>query len=428
MMARHLHRRCSVWAAIAVIGWALSGLSHPLMTLLGPRAVTFQPPYPVLSLLADGWIDGLQHAGVVGLAGLRQVMLGHEVAVQLWVASDAPLLYAATPEGPFTDRDADYAIELARHYSGQTGAVTGTEHFTAHSTDYPEINRILPAWRVRFADGMEVDVSTAEDRLVGVTDVRRRLLGAVFRNVHTLAPLDGLPWLRVPLMGGLLVAVWVVAFAGLRMLWRRPAGRGLRRLHRWAGAALLLPLLAWTGTGALHLAHSALVPVAAPPVWGSIHPAALSSLTDVPTRRLWLHEGNPWVLNGDGHYQDGAVTLSPSALTQQVAGVKGEVSLVTAFAPDYGSVNRRLPVWRVTGADGQRQFVDLGQGRVVAQASMLDRAELWTFNQIHKWQLFDGLGRLGRDALMSAFAASLLVLAAVGLSLWARTGKRGAKA
>lgn len=34
MSGRRLHRRLSVWAALAVIGWALSGLTHPLMSLL----------------------------------------------------------------------------------------------------------------------------------------------------------------------------------------------------------------------------------------------------------------------------------------------------------------------------------------------------------------------------------------------------------
>ena len=120
--------------------------------------------------------------------------------------------------------------------------------------------------------------------------------------------------------------------------------------------------------------------------------------------------------------------LSPAEMAQKIAGVAGEVRLVTTFAPDYGFINRRLPVWRVTGADGQRRFVDLMQGRVVAQVSAVDRAELWTFTQIHKWQLADGLGRAARDAVMSAFAALLLALAVAGLwlRLWRR--KSGSRA
>ena len=428
MTARHLHRRLSVWAALAIIGWALSGLTHPLMSLLGPRAVTFQPPSPIVSPLADDWIAGLQRAGVKAMAGVRQVMLDDEVMLQLWVTPGAPLLYASTPDGPFVDRDVDYAIALARHYSGQTAPVANAEHFTAYSAGYPEINRILPAWRVRFENGFEVDVSTVEDRLVGVTDVRRRLLSAVFRNVHTLAPLDGPPWLRVTLMLGLLISIWVLAFAGLRMLWQRGATKGLRRLHRWAGAALLLPLLTWTGTGALHLLHSSVAPAGVAPQWDAISPAALAPLADTATRRLWLHDSTAWALDDNGHYQNGSTVLSPIDLAQRIAGVDGEVSLVTGFGADYGFVNRRLPVWRVTAADGQRHFVDLSQGQVVAQVSALDRAELWAFNQIHKWQLFDGLGRAGRDALMSFFAASLLALAVVGLTLWARARRRVAKA
>ena len=266
MSGRHLQRRLSVWAAVAVIGWALSGLTHPLMSLLGPRAASFAPPPPVIGALPDGWLQGLQQSGITAVSGLRQVMLNDEVVLQLRSEADQPLRYAARAAGPYRDRDSDYAVELARHYAGLDEAVVAsTEHITAFSDRYPPINRILPVWRVRFDDGLELDVSTAEDRLVSVSDARRRVLSAVFRNVHTLAPLQPWPWLRVPVMLGLLIAIWVLAFAGLRLLLQRGGQGALRRVHRWGGALLLLPLLAWSGTGAFHLLHSSLAPAVAPP-------------------------------------------------------------------------------------------------------------------------------------------------------------------
>ena len=429
MSGRRLHRRLSVWAALAVIGWALSGLTHPLMSLLGPRAARFAPPSPVIGPLPEGWASGLQHDGVTALSGLRQVILDGEVVLQLQQTPGAPLRYAARASGPYQDRDADYAAELARHYAGREPArVASFEHITAFSDRYPSVNRILPVWRVRFDDGLELDVSTAEGRLVGVSDARRRALSAVFRNVHTLAPLQPWPWLRVSVMLALLAAIWVLAFAGLRMLWQRGGQGRVRRLHRWGGALLFLPLLAWSGTGALHLLHGRLAPAAATPDWATVPPEALTPLAALDLRQLWLHEGEVWGLDPDGHYQNGRQVLSPAEMAQKIAGVAGQVSLVTTFAPDYGFINRRLPVWRVTGADGQRRFVDLMQGRVVAQVSAVDRAELWTFTQIHKWQLADGLGRAARDAVMSAFAALLLALAIAGLWLRLRRRKSGSRA
>ena len=83
MTGRRLHRRLSVWAALAVIGWALSGLTHPLMSLLGPRAARFAPPSPVIGPLPEGWASGLQRDGVTALSGLRQVILDGEVVLQL---------------------------------------------------------------------------------------------------------------------------------------------------------------------------------------------------------------------------------------------------------------------------------------------------------------------------------------------------------
>jgi len=164
------------------------------------------------------------------------------------------------------------------------------------------------------------------------------------------------------------------------------------------------------------------------PAWAIASPGAITPRAAQDMRQLWLHEGQFWGLDTNGHYRNGQQVLSPADMAQRIAGVEGEVTLVTTFTPDYGFINRRLPVWRVTGANGQRQFVDLMHGRVVAEVSALDRAELWTFTQIHKWQLADGLGRAGRDALMSAFALMLLVLAVAGLWLRLSRSRSGPKA
>jgi hypothetical protein len=424
MTARQLHRRLAGVAALAVIGWALSGLAHPLMSLVGPRAVQFAPPTPPEDVLPAGWAAALPAAGVGAVAALRWVWLDGEALLQLAETADQPLRYAQHANGPFEARDDDYAVQLARHYTAHSGPVASVTHITAFSSAYPAVNRILPVWRVRFTDGREVEVSTREDRLVGYTDTKRRVLSAIFRNVHTLSPLSAWPWLRVPLMLALLIATWTVAFAGLKMALRRGARGRVRRRHRASGLLLMVPLLAWSGTGAFHLVHGA---TRAPEASSSLHPVAVADLPDVDLmrlRRLTTFQGAPMAQLTSGDYLLDGAQHTPVQAAQRIAGVAGQTDLVARFGDEYGFVNRRLPVWRVTGPDGDRYFVDLLSGQVVARAGRLDRAELWSLGQIHKWQWLDGLGRGPRDAVMSATALLLLGLAALGISLLVR-GRRG---
>lgn len=426
MTARRLHRRLAACAALAVIGWALSGLTHPLMSVVGPRAVQFVPPTPPQDVLPREWPAALSAAGVGAVAALRWVWLDGEALLQLAETPNQPLRYARQVTGPFAVRDDAYAVQLARHYTAHRGPVAAVTHVTAFSSTYPAVNRVLPVWRVRFTDGREVDVSTREDRLIGYSDGRRRLLSAVFRNVHTLAPLGRWPWLRVSLMLALLMATWIVAFAGLKMALRRSARGGVRRWHRAGGVVLMVPLLAWSGTGAFHLVHGATQASEAPSDTQPVDVSALVAMDAAPVRRLSAVNGVPLAQRASGDYLLGAEALDAAQVAQAIAGITGPVALVTRFGDDYGFVNRRLPVWRVVGADGTRHFVDLVSGQVVSRANRLDRAELWSFGQIHKWQWLDGLGRGPRDAVMSATALLLLGLAALGISLLVRGRREGA--
>ena len=88
-------------------------------------------------------------------------------------------------------------------------------------------------------------------------------------------------------------------------------------------------------------------------------------------------------------------------------------------AQDYATVAMRYALKDVK--------LDRASNRVVGTEPS-EATELWTFTQIHKWQLADGLGRAARDAVMSAFAALLLALAVAGLWLRLRRRKSGSRA
>lgn len=417
MKARRWHRQLAWLAAITVLLWAGSGLTHPLMSLLGPRAVQFQAPAPAQDALPVDLAAQLSAAAVGPISGARRLLWAGESWTQVWRAAEQPALYVR--DGRAVEaRDGDYAEWLARHFSGSNADVAEREWITQFSAQYPDNNRVLPVWRIRFDGGLEVVVETAEDRLITLSDGRRRLLTLIFRQAHTLAFLDAYPRLRLGMISMLIGSLMAMTLLGIRMALTRGGRSPLRRAHRWAGAALALPLLAWTGTGLFHLWTYGLKPEEAPPhreaaLWegGSVPPEGL--------RRLIRVEGDFWGLDSDGQYVQGDRRLAPAEMARRVAGIETavDVELLPRFSAEYGFINRRLPVWRVPDDQGVVHFVDLSRAQRVTSVSALDRAELWSFNQIHKWQMADGLGRQARDAVMSAVALMLLLLAGAGIVL-----------
>ena len=110
--------------------------------------------------------------------------------------------------------EARHAESLARWYAGHAAddaRVLSVDKLGAFGGDYPYVNRVLPVWKVRLAtpDDLAVYVSTADDRLVTLSNGPGRLYQAVFRAVHTGAWLpDGVrqAWLWL-LLTGLLLTV-----------------------------------------------------------------------------------------------------------------------------------------------------------------------------------------------------------------------------
>ncbi|MEN8720561.1 MAG: PepSY-associated TM helix domain-containing protein [Oceanococcaceae bacterium] len=417
MTVRRWHHRLSRVAALGILLWASSGLIHPLLSVLGPRAASFAPPAGVTAELPRSAADH-PPADAVGMRGVR---VGDAVLTQYWHDAPAPLVYRDKEGQTVPDADEQHAIALARHYAGRPdAAVVETAFVGEFSSDYAAVNRLLPVWRVRFAgdDALEVHVHTAEDRLGAISDDRRRRLLWVFQTVHTLAPLENWPGLRLPLILVLVGGVLVMSLLGLRMAFARGGRTPRRRLHRWGGVVLAAPLLMWSVSGLWHLIHlqqrGPAQDTQRPPLTrlaGAAVPAGAHRLISVQGDAVWQM--------ADGHFRHAqGDTVSAADVAQRIAGINASnAMLVTGFSPTYAFANRRLPVWQLDAADEPLRFVDLTSARVAAVVHPRDVAEQWSFSTLHKWSFANRLGRIARDGIMSAMAALAVVLALVGLSL-----------
>ncbi|MBU6406511.1 MAG: hypothetical protein KGS44_05145 [Alphaproteobacteria bacterium] len=432
MSARTIHRKLAWVAGLVAVLWSATGFLHPVMSWTAPRPAVQAPPVQAVTL------DGLMPpATALAAAGVTETTL-----VRLVMVDGKPYWFAARENTQRTVLDAKtgtavtgveerHAIGLARHYAGLPDAeVETTRLITAFSTDYPSVNRLLPVWEVRVAtpDGLTLYVDTGLDRLAAVTNDQRRVLLSIFQNVHTLKFLEPIEPLRLAAIFALIGTVIATTVFGATMLWRS-RGRGLRRVHTLAAWAALPLVAMFTLSGTLHLfVTSSLWAEPAP----RASPFAVSQLPPIPgaepgitVNELTAAGGPLWRLQVEetGYYFGANAPDTDEDRARALGGAPAEasVSRVTRFGDGYGFINKRLPVWRVD-TQSSAVFVDVREGLIAARPNetLMTRLEGWTFDNLHKWEFLNPLGRRNRDYATMAATAIVILVAMLGFVLTAR--------
>lgn len=425
---RRIHRGFAWFAAAVLLVWASSGLLHVVMTWTQPRAAQFAPPqHDAMQAEAMALDDVLAAAGIDRLREARLLRFDGETLLRVRAPGTPEARYVRM-DGRLAPADTDRrrALVLAAHYLD--APVRGRAQPVADfGNGYDRNSRLLPVWRVTPEGGPEAFVDTAFDRLAALLDARKYALLGGFRALHTLAPLQRWPRLRLAVVGLLHTAATLAAVLGAVMLWRSGGRTPSRRRHRRLALVALVPLLVYLPTGLLHLAGKALAPsVAAPPQAVSVAGLALpggafDELLLVPAGKhtVWRAMAGGTVR----HFQpDGTPASSEDAdLARAIAALHGfagarPVDAQQRFDDDYDFLNRRLPVWRLQD-DRQLLFVDHRSGWLVATMTPLSRLESRTFSGLHKWGVLDPAGRAVRDGAMVLAALLLVALACSGLLL-----------
>lgn len=424
--------------------WATSGLLHPLMSALGPRAVATSPPAgEPLGQPATTLAEVLHRQQVGPIGHARLLRQDGELLWQWTDAQRSQWHYASASDGSLRpEADARRAEWLARHYSGEARApVVDARLLTSFDTGYPAVNRLLPVWRLRFGrdDALTAYVHTGEDRLAALNDRRRTVLLMLFQALHTLHWLDGAEALRLPLIGVAVLSVLATTMLGLALVLLRPSRTGagpLRRGHRCLALVVWLPALMFGLSGLFHLTVQTPLRGAAAPAPAAMS-ASASVLPDLPgafdglsllvlpgeAGGLWRIQRAAtvdWYSARDGQ----AVETSEAAVAARIAGLPPgtPADYQARFSDEYGFANKRLPVWRLEGG-GRSFFVDLASGQVAAEVRQLDVLEQRSFSTLHKWQFLDSIGRGPRDTILAIAAVLLLITAGLGWRLRSRPGR-----
>lgn len=430
---RRLHRTGPQLAVLAVVMWGLSGFLHPIMSWTAPRAAIQMPP--ALEIETEGASAPSTLAAMP--SGVRHLRLAPSGNGAYWSVRTDPhtprlALNAATGE-PAPEAAREHAVTLARHYAALPDVpVLTVDEITAFSVDYPAINRLLPVTAVMFdtSDRLTIYVDTGSDRLAAVTNAPRRVMLRIFQSVHTLSFLKPVEPLRLLVITALTLIFISTVLAGISLTFTAK-GKGLRRWHRYAGLALALPALAFPVSGLFHAWVNSSLFAAERPGVALFAPA---SLDEVPQGRF-AHlaatadtEGGLWraAEGREARYFAGsgaALPLNDAARALRLADAPSDsvAALQTRFDGDYGFASKRLPVWRVE-TQGGPVFADPVDGLLAqaGQAGPVAALEGRSFDQLHKWQFANPLGRDVRDTLMMAVIAALIALALTGLTFTRR--------
>ncbi len=439
------HRKLALTAGICTLLWVFSGLLHPFVSYWGPRPAAFIPPANVIEFQPSA-ASLREVAEVVAGRNIRQLRLvaaGDDVAwqVSLQVEGGTDFLYFDALNGKRRpDFPMIYAAFLARHYTGSAADIVSVQKQDVFDSEYPEINRLLPVYKVSFADSYDLAayVDPATGRLGALTDDVRAAALKIFRAVHTFSFLERAEVARVSLvLLGVLSILCVAAFGfALRVSRKTKAySRKARTIHAAAAWLLWLPVFMMTLSGMFHLAirtplaHEDAVPSQAgflmpddltlPHLSGDIHDLRLVARGD---EALWIAMGKDGLSYTDAG--GNSLSLSEEGWARGFAGLDDSVTgqKITRFTPEYGFAYKRLPVWRFEDDRGA-VFVDAAEGLVSARVTPLQAAETWSFTTFHKWQLLDPLmGRIARDAVLVTASLLIAAMAVTGLVLRFRRG------
>ncbi len=455
------HHRLGVLTLLALLLWGLSGMLHPLMSRMQPRAAQPMPPALAVDRHDSPSLPSLlrQH-GIASIQGVSLALVQGQPHYRVTVSpsgtadrSATQVQYLSVQEGKvLPDGERLHAIEQARHHTGRHDTpVTEAVRITAFDADYHPTNRLLPVWKVSFdtPDHLAVYIDTDQSRLATLVNDRKRWMTRWFRIGHNWSFASGwggiAPWLMSLGLGLILFSalsgVWFFVRMG-RSAPQRLARRPLARLHRVVATAVALSTVAFAGSGAFHLwmgerrdtwapaprvqaavavnelSEAAWQALPTGP-WTRLHLLAqkgqVTWLTQDTDRRFSLHDArSPQAWPGGLEHWVGEMAQAFAPASQRVASVEW----VTRFGDEYGFVNKRLPVLRVSMQDDPDQvahFIEPTTGVLAARVDRWDRLEGQVFAWVHKWRFADAHKDV-RDALQALFA--LLNVGVAGVGTW----------
>lgn len=463
------HRPLAMLAAIPVLAWSLTGLLHPIMSRWQPSAVAMKPPTDMVVAPADSSWGDLPAPAQTLPAGMHL----RELRALTWQQKPYWMVQTTSGERRYFEAQQSAAADiepaiieaLARHYTGAKTPILSVREVTAFDDEYAFVNRYLPVWRVAFdqPDGLVAFIEPRSLQLTGLTNTWKTRFSFMFSNLHSWSWWRHEPSRDVAMVTFLSAAMLLV-ISGLvraRATSVTQTTTNAKRWHRRIGWLAAAAALAWTSSAAFHvlainkgkpafstypLSHAFTSDELIKPAPRSINDLARLQIVVSANGPLWREWAvhRPAMDDSAKHRHHQAAANSPQLQEIYVSARTGEVvpptdyvreltaavskgakwlstEPQTAFTPEYGFVQKRLPVYRVMFDESLTVYLDPADSAVAAVVRNLDRAEGLSFAYLHKGHWFDFLGKDLRDAVLGVFALIVFSLTSIGVALLRRT-------
>lgn len=403
-------------------------------------------------------------------------------AYWMGLAADGTRSYFRARDGQLSDIEPALMTALARHFTGITSGEPAFTLITRFSDEYPLVNRYLPVWRVAFSGHDTVAfIEPRGLRLAALSDPWKTWFSARFSQLHSWSFWSHEPSRDAAMAVVLSLGLVVVVTGLLRLLRPMPSRHDSphmppaapRRWHRRLGWVVALGALASMSSGLFHVlainksqpsfraqpersAFSASQVHTLPPSLGEMgerfvavaSPAPVAGFANTADTAsgspLWLsyaiRRGQSGEHTAHQHQATSAgltmrvqradtgqavavaryvQALAADVMAQHPGAAVLEQSAITGFTPEYGFVQKRLPVYRLSldTANHLAIYVDPIDAVVSSVVTDLARAEGMSFAYLHKALWLDGLGKDTRDALLGVQALGVFAMAALGLWL-----------
>jgi len=457
------HRAFGLIALVPVIFWTLSGLSHPFMSnwfrpyipvevYKAPVQSKLKPQLSIQQVLDTNHITRVRNFGLVSL--------DHAVFYQV-LEKDSVYRYYSTANGkPLIDGDKRYAEYLARYFTkDSTSAIASATLQKTFDGEYQPINHLLPVWKVSFSlpDGMDVYIETGQSRMGTFNNHTRKTLLWIFEQFHTwdfLARIAG-DTFRDVFLFCIVCVMFCSLITGLTiygLFWkkfktaaqnRKATGKGdkrfLHRYHRRIGLYVSVVMFMFFVSAGFHLfvklhnteaekepyeqlikrSDLGLSNLQLPIADTLIIKIGLASFNNhtfyqvSTTKKEVLYfdtQTGAELKDGDKVF----ATFLSNYFKQQVTKGKVEITQIRQFDNEYGFINKRLPVQKVSYPDNQNWYIETTTAKLATKVSGLDRAEGLSFIFLHKFFYMAWAGKDVRDIISMLAALSVLVVSVLG--------------
>ncbi|CAA6679233.1 MULTISPECIES: PepSY-associated TM helix domain-containing protein [unclassified Lentimonas] len=466
------HRWFARILALPVILWALSGILHPFMANWSKPEIAhrFLRPQPIpAAVLKVDIEDVLKRHAIDRVDNLHMKQIDGQWYYQI-VHSDGTNDYYSIRTGEAAPEAEDALVQqLALGYTGYSAEqITEIERITEFRTSYRFINRLLPAYRVRFDtdNSFEVYVDPVTGKLATYSNATTRIQKALFAHLHTWYFLgnESSP-LRVTLVCIFIaLALWVGAsgvyiWAFLPSTFRNGSKRKMRKdryFHRLIGIVTALFYIMTALSGLTHVlkkytfdwgfmeAHHPVVETtefqhsltdSIAQIKQPVHDVALARIDgkayyrlslmsrETPDRSIYANCDDGTILeDGDARYaSELAIHFSESPAAKAT-----QTKLTTSFTNQYGFIYKRLPVQvvKLTNSPYLSIAVDTPYAHLSKRTKPSDIAEALIFINLHKFHFVDPISKEVRDWLTVIVCVLILLTSALGVSLWLRKRKK----